>query len=152
MVRHLLAVSHVDDVLDVFKRVEAILFGSLVKLRRLPLIHQSLSLPPLILRLLLIPELTLLRRQKILRRDGLLLLSTLAAQEEAPIEHIVEDIKFVLGCSVKNKLLQHLEIGGLLELQTHHIVHVGQELGRAALAEACVARLRLYLSNSTVAS
>ena len=150
MVRHLLAVSHVDDVLDVFKRVEAILFGSLVKLRRLPLIHQSLSLPPLILRLLLIPELTLLRRQKILR--GLLLLSTLAAQEEAPIEHVVEDIKFVLGCSVKNKLLQHLEIGGLLELQTHHIVHVGQELGRAALAEACVARLRLYLSNSTVAS
>ena len=35
---HLLAVSHVDNVFHIFKRIEAILFGSLVKLSLLALI------------------------------------------------------------------------------------------------------------------
>ena len=38
VVCHLLAVSHVDDVFNVFKRIEAILFSSLVKLSLLALI------------------------------------------------------------------------------------------------------------------
>lgn len=38
VVCHLLAISHVDDVFHVFERIEAILFGSLVKLSLLALI------------------------------------------------------------------------------------------------------------------
>ena len=94
---------------------------------------------------------TYLRRQLILRWDRLLRLNTLAAQEEAPIEYIVEDVKLILCRSVKNQLLEHLEIRSLLKLQTHHIVHVGQELRRAALAKACIACLRLYLTDTAIA-